>query len=70
MKDVEKTITTIPQMLDVLEEICEEYTYIDERRPIIHVIEFVKRQQEQGKRLEDIIYWIKQGMPDDLQDKI
>jgi|TARA_R100001086_G_scaffold208051_1_gene123868 hypothetical protein len=70
MKDVEKTITTIPQMLDVLEEICEEYTYIDERRPIIRVIEFVKRQQEQGKRLEDIIYWIKQGMPDDLQDKI
>tara|TARA_R100001591_G_scaffold114751_1_gene129457 strand:+ start:2794 stop:3006 length:213 start_codon:yes stop_codon:yes gene_type:complete len=70
MKDVEKTITTIPQMLDVLEEICEEYTYIDERRPIIRVIEFVKRQQEQGKNLEDIIFWIKKGMPEDLQDKI
>ncbi len=70
MKDVEKTITTIPQMLDVLEEICEEYKYIDERRPIIRVIEFVKRMEEQGKRLEDILYWIKKGMPEDLQDKI
>ena len=43
-------ITTIPQVIDVLEEICDEYTDIDERRPIIRIIQFCQKKPRMNRR--------------------
>lgn len=63
-------ITTIPQVIDVLEEICDEYTDIDERRPIIRIIQFCQRQHEAGRSLNDIVYWLQKEMPKGLDTAI
>lgn len=62
----DKPITTIQGVIDVLEEILEPMTDIHERRPIIQVIEFCKRQQDAGRPLIDIIYWLQRELPKGL----
>ena len=62
----DKPITTIQGVIDVLEEILEPITDIHERRPIIQVIEFCKRQQDAGRPLIDIIYWLQRELPKGL----
>lgn len=62
----DKPITTIQGVIDVLEEILEPMTDIHERRPLIQVIEFCKRQQDAGRPLIDIIYWLQRELPKGL----
>lgn len=62
----DKPITTIQGVIDVLEDILEPITDIHERRPIIQVIEFCKRQQDAGRPLIDIIYWLQRELPKGL----
>jgi hypothetical protein len=70
MQKKEKLITTIPQVIDLLEEIIDTYTTLDERRPLVQLIKFCHRMEEEGKKLEDIIYWIMKGVPHDYEDTI
>lgn len=62
----DKPITTIQGVIDVLEDILEPMTDIHERRPLIQVIEFCKRQQDAGRPLIDIIYWLQRELPKGL----
>jgi hypothetical protein len=60
------TITDIQGVIDVLEDILEDITDIHERRPIIQVIQFCQSQQDQGRSLTDIIYWLQRELPQGL----
>lgn len=60
----DKDITSIQQVIDIIEEMLEPLTDIDERRPLIDIIKFCQRQQDAGRKLEDIIWWLHKGMPD------
>jgi hypothetical protein len=62
----DRIITDIQGVIDALEDILEDYTNIDERRPIINVIKFCQRQLEGGKELKDIIWWIQRELPKGL----
>jgi len=70
MQKKEKPITTITQVIDVLEDIIDTYSTLDERRPLLQLIKFCHRMEAEGKNLEDIIYWIIQGVPQDYEDTI
>lgn len=54
----DKEIKNIDELLETLEEILEEYTDLYERRDIINIIEFARRQKEKGRTLVDIIWWL------------
>ena len=51
-------------------EMHNELTDIDERRPIIRIIQFCQRQHEAGRSLNDIIYWLQKEMPKGLDTAI
>ncbi len=59
----DKTITDIQGVIDILEDILEDITDIHERRPIIQVIQFCQRQQDAGRPLSDIIWWLQRELP-------
>lgn len=59
-----ESIETIDELIDVLEEVIDEYSDKDQRRAIIRIIEFAHRQKALGKDLYDIIYWIERGLAD------
>jgi hypothetical protein len=63
---MDKTITDIQGVIDVLEDILEPITDIHERRPIIQIIQFCQRQQDLGRGLTDIIYWLQRELPKGL----
>jgi flagellar motility protein MotE (MotC chaperone) len=54
----DKEIKNIDELLETLEEILDEYTDLYERRDIINIIEFARRQKEKGRTLVDIIWWL------------
>ena len=54
----DKEIKNIDELLEVLEEIIDEYTDVYMRRDIINIIRFVERQRDKGRTLTDIAYWL------------
>ena len=60
----DKSIHTIDELLELLEIIIDEYSDRDSRRQIIKIIEFAKRQQQLGRTLSDVIFWIQKEMPE------
>ncbi len=66
----DKTITDIQGVIDILEDILEGITDIHERRPIIQVIQFCQRQQDQGRPLSDIIWWLQRELPKGIDKAI
>lgn len=64
----DKEIKNIQELLDLLEEIIDEYTDLYQRRDIINIINFVKRQRDAGRTLEDIAYWLVQMKDQDYAD--
>jgi len=62
----DKVITSIQGVIDILEDILEDITDIHERRPIIQVIQFCHRMQDNGKSLNDIVYWLQKELPQGL----
>lgn len=67
MKDKvnDRGITTIDELLDILEEIIDEYSDKDTRRKIIRIIEFAERQKALGRTLVDVIWWIEKELRND-----
>ena len=56
----DKEVKNIDELIDLLEEIIDEYTDLYQRRDIINIIKFTKRQRDAGRTLEDILYWLVQ----------
>lgn len=59
-------IKSIDELLQFLEEVIDEYSAVDDRRRIIVLIDFIKRQQSLGRSLNDIVWWIKKWDDDNV----
>lgn len=59
-------IKSIDELLQFLEEVIDEYSTVDDRRRIIVLIDFIKRQQSLGRSLNDIVWWIKKWDDDNV----
>lgn len=64
----DKEIKNIDELIGVLEEIIDEYTDLYVRRDIINIIKFAKRQRDNGRTLEDILYWLVQMKSQEYAD--
>jgi len=64
----DKEIKNIDELIGVLEEIIDEYTDLYVRRDIINIIKFAKRQRDNGRTLEDILYWLVQMKSEEYAD--
>ena len=64
----DKDIKNIDELISVLEEIIDEYTDLYVRRDIINIIKFAKRQRDNGRTLEDILYWLVQMKSEEYAD--
>ena len=64
----DKEIKNIDELISVLEEIIDEYTDLYVRRDIINIIKFAKRQRDNGRTLEDILYWLVQMKSEEYAD--
>jgi len=64
----DKEIKNIDELIGVLEEIIDEYTDLYQRRDIINIIKFTKRQRDAGRTLEDILYWLVQMKSQEYAD--
>lgn len=64
----DKEVKNIDELIDLLEEIIDEYTDLYVRRDIINIIKFAKRQRDNGRTLEDILYWLVQMKSQEYAD--
>jgi len=64
----DKEVKNIDELIDLLEEIIDEYTDLYQRRDIINIIKFTKRQRDAGRTLEDILYWLVQMKSQEYAD--
>jgi len=64
----DKEVKNIDELIDLLEEIIDEYTDLYQRRDIINIIKFTKRQRDAGRTLEDILYWLVQMKSEEYAD--